>query len=283
VADATPIQLVVSAVARAPSAFVFGLAPGGFVARLLVFTSGAAASNGHADVGDVLASQLHINVGARIRLGGRRFPVVGIYHTGTYQDQGVIMTLADAQALAGRTPAEITTIAVRLAPRVSASTATARLQSALPGVSVISDASEALRAGVNNELISKAVLLIVALALIIGALAVANTMLAAVLERRRELALLATIGWSGSQLAALVLGEAIAVSIIGTAAGLVLGIAASGLLPGALGLHSFITPQLTAWGLGRACLIGVAIGVVGAVYPVWRATRVWSAPALAPT
>jgi hypothetical protein len=39
------------------------------------------------------------------------------------------------------------------------------------------------------------------LALIIGALAVANTMLAA-LERRRELALLTAFGWSGSQLAA---------------------------------------------------------------------------------
>ena len=62
-------------------------------------------------------------------------------------------------------------------------------------------------------------LLIVALALIIGALTVANTMLAAVLERRRELALLSTIGWSGSQLAALVLGEAVAVSVLGTAAG----------------------------------------------------------------
>jgi putative ABC transport system permease protein len=152
-----------------------------------------------------------------------------------------------------------------------------------PGLSAISDPSEAIRAGANSDLISKAVLLIVALALIIGALAVANTMLAAVLERRRELALLATIGWSGSQLAGLVLGEAVAVSILGTATGLVLGVAASGLLPSALGLQSFISPDLTAWGLGRASLIGVAIGVLGAVYPIWRVTRMWSAVALAPT
>jgi putative ABC transport system permease protein len=150
-------------------------------------------------------------------------------------------------------------------------------------VAVISDPTEAIRAGVNSELISKAVLLIVVLALIIGVLAVANTMLAAVLERRRELVLLATIGWSRSQLAVLVLGEAIAVSIIGTAAGLVLGTAASGLLPTALGLQSFISPELTTWGLGRACLIGVAIGVLGAVYPIWRVTRISSAAGLAPS
>ena len=121
------------------------------------------------------------------------------------------------------------------------------------------------------------------LALIIGALAVANTMLAAVLERRRELALLSTIGWSATQLAALVLGEAIAVSMIGTAAGLLLGLLASGELPRALGLQAFISPELTAWGLGRAALIGMTIGVIGAAYPVWRVTRMWAAGALGPS
>ena len=80
----------------------------------------------------------------------------------------------------------------------------------------ISDPGEAVRAGANTELISKAVFFIVVLALIIGALAVANTMLGAVLERRRELALLSTIGWSAGQLGVLVLGEALAVSMIGT-------------------------------------------------------------------
>jgi putative ABC transport system permease protein len=103
-----------------------------------------------------------------------------------------------------------------------------------------------------------------------------------VLERRRELALLTTIGWSGSQLATLVLGEAIAVSVIGTGFGLALGTIFSGALPPALGLGSFINPDMTAWGLGRACLIGVAIGVLGAVYPIWRVTRISSAVALAP-
>lgn len=126
-------------------------------------------------------------------------------------------------------------------------------------------------------------LLIVVLALIIGALAVANTMLAAVLERRRELALLTTIGWSARQLGGLVLGEALAVSALGTAAGLVLGIGASKLLPGALGLGAFISPVLTAWGFGRAVLIGITIGLVGAVYPIWRLTRMRSVIALVHT
>ena len=150
-------------------------------------------------------------------------------------------TLADAQALAGRTRDDVTTIAVRLSPTIPLAAAKRRLSDSLPGVSAISDPGEAVRADANSELISKAVLLIVVLALIIGALAVANTMLAAVLERRRELALLSTIGWSAGQLGALVLGEAIAVSAIGTVVGLLLGLLAADLLPGALGLRAFIS------------------------------------------
>ncbi len=282
--DATPIQLVVSAVRHAPSAVVFGIDPHGFVARRLVYTAGHGPAPGQVVVGDLLAKQLHAIPGGTVRLGGRTFQIAGVYHAGiAFQDQGAITTLADAQALANRTPEETTTIAIRLAAQVTPAAAERQLGRTFPGLTAISDPSEAIRAGANTELISKAVLLIVVLALIIGALAVANTMLAAVLERRRELALLSTIGWSGRQLAGLVLGEAVAVSLLGTAAGLVLGILAGRLLPAALGLSSFISPELTAWGLGRACLIGVTIGVLGAIYPIWRVTRAWSAVTLAKT
>ncbi|HZU60341.1 MAG TPA: ABC transporter permease, partial [Solirubrobacteraceae bacterium] len=177
---------------------------------------------------------------------------------------------------------EVTTIAVRLNSTTSVGSARRRFSRAFPGVLAISDPGQAVRAGANTQLISKAVLLIVVLALIIGALAVANTMLAAVLERRRELALLSTIGWSPGQLGGLVLGEAIAVSAIGTAAGLLLGLLAAGLLPGALGLDAFISSDITPWALGRGALIGMVIGILGAAYPIWRVTRMWSAVALAP-
>jgi putative ABC transport system permease protein len=283
VSQATPLQLVTGAVRADPSAIVYGLDLNGFAGRQLVYTSGHGPSPGHVVVGDGLADQLHLRAGSTIALGHRTFPVVGIYHTGlTYEDLGVISLLGDAQSLAGRTPGEITTIAVRLTPTASLDSSKRKLTKALPGVSAISDPGEAVRAGANSELISKAVVLIVVLALIIGALAVANTMLAAVLERRRELALLSTVGWSAHQLGLLVLGEAIAVSAIGTVLGLLLGLLAAGLLPGALGLSAFISSDVTAWGLGRAALIGMTIGVIGAAYPVWRVARSWSAIALAP-
>ncbi len=284
VVDAAPLQLAIGVVDTTPSAIVFGLDLNSFVGRRRVFTAGQAPGRRQAAIGDLLASQLHLVPGDSIRLSRRDFRVSGIYHSGTaFQDQGVITTLSEAQQLAGRTPQEVTTIAVRVAPQVPVATAQRRLLRAFPGLQAISTPDEALRAGANSQLISKAVILIVVLALIIGVLAVANTMLAAVLERRRELALLATIGWSAPEIAGLVLGEAVAVSVLGTALGLLLGYLASGLLPGALGLQSFISAELTAWTLTRAVLVGVTIGVIGAIFPVWRVTRTWASEGLAQT
>jgi putative ABC transport system permease protein len=283
IAEATAIQLVIGAVPNQPQAIVLGLDPNGFAYRQLVITSGTAASTGRVLVGDQLAAQAKLSPGGSIKLGSRHFGVAGVYHSGlSYEDGGVITTLGDAQALAGRSPQEVTTFAVKLKPTVPLSRAESQLSHAFPGLLPISDPGEAVRAGSSTVLITKAVLLMAVLALIIGALAVANTMQAALLERRRELALLSAIGWSAPQLAALVLGEALAVSMLGTGAGLVLGLAASKLLPGALGLSGFISPALTAWGFGRAVLIGILIATLGAIYPIWRVTRTRPAAALAP-
>lgn len=282
VADATPIQLLVGAVKQSPGAIVLGLQPDGFAARQLVITSGHGMAGGQALIGDLLASQLHLRPGDSIEISGRKLTIGGTYHTGlSYEDSGAILMLGDAQALAGRTSQEVTTFAVKLRPQTPISRGERELSRALRGVVPIADPGEAVRAGASTVLISKAVLLMVVLALIIGGLTVANTMLAAVLERRRELALLATIGWSAPQLGTLVLEEALGVSMLGTGFGVLLGLAASKLLPGALGLGSFISPTLTAWGYGRAALIGVAIGTLGAIYPIWRVTRMRSVVALA--
>ena len=283
VVGATPLQLVISAVPKDPSAVVFGVDPKGFVAQRLVYTAGHGPTPGHVVLGDQLASQLHVGVGDTVKFGGRRFVVNGIYNSGiTFEDQGAITTLRDAQILSNRSPDETTTIAVRLAPTVSLAKAKKAILRQFPGVSAISDTDEAIRAGANTELISKAVLLIVVLAIIIGTLAVANTMLAAVLERRREMALLSTIGWSGPQLGWLVLGEAIVVSMIGTGFGLALGGAFQRRAATGARARKLHHPGPDGLGLGRACLIGVATGVLGAVYPIWRVTRTSSARALAP-
>jgi putative ABC transport system permease protein len=277
-----PLLLIVEAIPSQPAAIVFGMDRDGFVARRQVYLSGAFPSgSGQIGLGDRLAGELRARVGSHVRVQRRTFTVSGTYHSSTFfEDAGATLPLGAAQSLARR-PGEATTIAVAVQPGVREKTVRDRLLRSFPGLQVVSSPDEAARAGGNSQLIGKAVVVIVVLALIIGGIAVANTMAMAVLERQPEFALLATIGWSPTRVAGLVLGEGVGVSLLGAARGLLLGVVGAGLLVDALGASTYASPEVTAWGLGRGLLVGVAIGVLGGLYPAWRVTRIEPGTALA--
>ena len=214
---------------------------------------------------------------------GHPYRIAGVYHSGIlFEDSGAILDLTDAQRLLER-PGEETNVIVSLAPGTRAGTAAKAIERALPGTQAITTAQQALRAGANGTLISKAILVIVAIAIIVGVIGVANTMAMAIAERRAELGLLSTIGWSPGRVATLILGEGIAVSILGATGGLLLGVIGGEELVRALGVSGYVSPSVTAWGLGRGLLVGVAIGVLGGIYPAWRVTRMTPLKALSGT
>lgn len=282
---AAPLLLLVEALGHEPSAIVFGAEPSGFVMQNLVLTEGTQPSGGVPQVllGDRLAATLHAGPGARVTIAGHRFVVAGVYHAGIlFEDAGAFLPLGVAQRLAGH-DGEATDIVVQLAPGVGAARAAREITHAFPGTQAISDPQQALRVGANDTLISKAVLVIVVIALIVGAISVANTMAMSILERQGEIALLSTVGWSPTRIASMILGEGVAVSLLGAAAGLFLGVIGGGLLVHALGVDTYVSPVVTAWGLGRGLLVGVAIGVLGGIYPAWRVTRMKPLKALAGT
>jgi putative ABC transport system permease protein len=274
VAQATPLLLVVGKVPADASAFVFGADPRGFFARRLVFESGTAATASRIAVGNDLAQSLHLRPGhSTLVVAGRRFPVAGIYHSGiAYEDAGAMLPLAAAQRLVGD-QGEVTSIVVELTAAATTAGATRSIQREFPHTLVIADAAEAARAGANGILIHNATLVIVILALVIGAISVTNTMAMSVLERQGELALLSTIGWTDARVATLIIGEGIGVSVLGAAIGLVLGVLGSLVLVQLMGVGAYVAPSITAWGLGRGLLVGILIGVLGGLYPAWRITR----------
>jgi putative ABC transport system permease protein len=285
VAHATPLLLIVEAVKDEPAAVAFGVAPHGFFAHGLVILDGSNPHSWETEVlvGDRLAAQLHLGPGAVLTLKDHRYRIAGVYHSGIlFEDSGVVLSIAQARLLTGE-PAEQTDVAIQLAPGRRASAAAREIERNFPGTQVISDPQQALRAGANGTLISKAVLVIVVIALIVGAISVTNTMAMAIIERQGELGLLSAVGWSPLRVATLIFGEGIAVSVLGAAVGLLFGVIGGDLLVRALGAGAYITPSVTAWGLGRGLLVGVAIGVLGGIYPAWRVTRMKPLKALSGT
>lgn len=282
VASATPMVLLVDSLTKEPGAIVFGANPNSSVTGGLVFTSGGPdRSADQIAIGDALAQQLHAAVGQSLTVDHRTMRVAGIYHSGiAYQDAGAFISLATSQTISGR-QAEATTIVVKLDAATRPATARRTIASRFPGVVVISDAQQATRAGVSGQLIRQFGLVIVVIALILGGIGVANTMLMAVIERRSEFALLSAVGFSGPQIAGRVLLESILTTILGAAIGLLLGVIGAQLLVDALGAQTFVTPQVTAWDLGRGLLVGVLLGLLGGIYPATRAARIAPAQILA--
>ena len=285
ITQATPLLLLVEAIKGEPAAVVFGARESGFFTQQLVIEQGTRPRDWEKEtlIGDRLAGQLHLAAGAPLEIDGHRFAVAGIYHSGIlFEDSGAVLGLRQAQRLAER-PGEETDIVVRLAAGVRAGAAARMIQRSFPGTQAITDPQQALRAGANGTLISKAILVIVVIALIVGAISVTNTMAMAITERQGELGLLSTIGWSSIRVASLILGEGVAVSFLGAAAGLFFGVIGGDLLVRLLGVSSYVTPSITAWGLGRGLIVGVAIGVLGGIYPAWRVTRMKPLKALSGT
>ena len=274
VAAASPVQIVAHAVPGASSVLLFGAEPSSFLTRRLVLVAGRRPGANELLVGVDAARRLHAVPGRALVVAGRRFPVAGIYRSGiSLEDGGVVLPLALTQRLTRR-PGEVSMVAVSTAPGHGERQVEATVQRAIPGTLALGDPSEVARVDTNGRIVSQAAIIIAALALLLGAVVVINTMAMAVIERRREFGVLAALGWSRRRIGRLILGESLAISLTGAALGIGLGALASDLVVHALAAGAFVTPHVSAWVVARGLLIGLALGVVGALFCVWQVMRV---------
>ena len=115
-----------------------------------------------------------------------------------------------------------------------------------------------------------------AVALLVGAIGVANIMVISVLERRSEIGLRRALGATKGHIRVQFLAEAILLSLTGGIAGIAAGAAAVAVYAHAKGWATVIPPLAWAGGLAAAILIGAAAGLV----PALRAARLSPTQAL---
>ena len=115
-----------------------------------------------------------------------------------------------------------------------------------------------------------------AVALLVGAVGVANIMVISVLERRSEIGLRRALGATKGHIRTQFLSEAILLALTGGVAGVILGAAATAIYAHAKGWATVIPPLAWAGGLAAALLIGAAAGLL----PALRAARLSPTEAL---
>ena len=115
-----------------------------------------------------------------------------------------------------------------------------------------------------------------AVALLVGAIGVANIMIISVLERRSEIGLRRALGATRGQIRIQFLAEAIMLSLAGGAAGVLIGAAATTSYARAHGEATVIPAEAWAGGLAAAIVIGAIAGLL----PASRAARLSPTEAL---
>ena len=120
-----------------------------------------------------------------------------------------------------------------------------------------------------------------AIAAVVGMITIANTFTILLAQRRRQIGLLRAVGASGAQVRRRFLLEALALGVLGSAFGLLVG-AALAAIGAALTGSLFWGLTLPGGDLAIAFATGVLITVVAAYVPVLRGTRVRPLEALQP-
>ena len=119
---------------------------------------------------------------------------------------------------------------------------------------------------------------IAAISLVVAGILIMNVMVVAVSQRRAEVGLLKALGADGATIQRLFLGEALLLSLAGGAAGLLLGEAASRVLPH---FAPVLQPGVPPWAAAAAAIVVVGCGVVFGTAPARRAARLDPVAALA--
>ncbi|MGF7237900.1 MAG: ABC transporter permease [Frankia sp.] len=237
-------------------------------------------------LGSTAATQLGVGSAGheqQVYLGGTWFTVVGIL------DPVALAPEVDSAALIGWSAAGHvlgfdsypTTIYTRVQPpfvgavqAVLAATA----NPAAPNEVDVSRPSDALAAQHSaNTTLSELLLGLGAVALLVGGIGVANTMVISVLERRGEIGLRRSLGATQGSIRNQFLTEALILSVLGGIGGLVLGIVVTAGYAVSQGWPTVVPIWALVLGLGTTMVIGALAGL----YPALRASRLPPTQALA--
>jgi len=216
-------------------------------------------------------------------LGGQWFGVVGVLHPVPLAPE------LDSAALVGWPIAQAvldfdghpTTVYTRSRPdaveavrAVLAATANPER----PGEVAVQRPSDALAAQRATDATLGALLLgLGAVALVVGGVGVANTMVISVLERRAEIGLRRALGATRGQIRLQFLAESLLLSALGGLGGTLLGIAVTGVYAASQGFPVVVPAWATTGGVG----VTVVIGGLAGLYPAIRAARLPPTEALA--
>jgi putative ABC transport system permease protein len=248
----------------------------------IVITNGSAYSNNANEViiGKSAAERSNKTIGDTISISNQTFKVVGIYETGNFQDDGgIVMSLDKLQNLTNNT-GEVSLILVKAANGTDSEELATKIQEEYPDELTTSSSLSGMdRMNQGLDVINTAVWAISLVAILVGGVIVVITMLKAVSERTREIGVLRAIGWTKQRIIVMIIGESLLLSLIAIVVGLIVGIGIVELL-GSIHLIPGLTPSFSVELFLKGIGVAMLLGIVGGLYPAYRASKLEPTEAL---
>jgi ABC-type antimicrobial peptide transport system permease subunit len=230
-------------------------------------------------IGSAAAESLKKEIGDSLRLGDSIYEVIGIYQTGDpLEDSGSVLSLSEAQIILGK-PRQVSLFYLRLKQPELDQRVITRVEHRYPDLD-IGTTSDFLDNQIMGDAMQGYVWAIAGLAIVIGGVTMTNAQLMSVYERTREIGVLRAVGWSKGRVLRMVLAESVFVGILGGVLGITM---AWGLLIAFSDIFQMFGATSTSIGpdlLAQALITVFTLGLVGGLYPAWRASRLEPVEAL---
>jgi putative ABC transport system permease protein len=247
----------------------------------IAITNGTAFSNANqVIIGQTAAQRLNKTVGSTITISNKTFTVTGIYETGNFMDdRGIAMSLSALQNLTGDT-GQVSLILVKASNGTDPTALASTISQNYPN-----DLSTSTSLSGNNrmqnglQVISSGAWAVSLLAILIGGIIVIVTMMKAVSERTREIGVLRAIGWTQRRILGMIIGEALVLSLIAIVVGLLLAVGIVELIS-LTHLLRGINPSFSLLLILKGIGVALFLGIIGGIYPAYRASRLSPTEAL---
>lgn len=226
-------------------------------------------------IGLQYAMMNNLSIGDNITIHNTEFEITGIYETGSmFADSTIYVPIDTLQNISECD--EYTSVLVKTAEDANDTIISDKIKDKFYDLSTLtSDEISSMMTNVTG-ILNTASLAVSGLAIIVGAIGIINTMVMTVYERTKEIGVLKSIGWKPRRILLMIMGETLVLTILSGIVGSVFGILISEIGVMLLDAGDFslgYDPQAFILAFG----ITIFVGLIGGIYPAYKASK------LAPT
>ena len=226
-------------------------------------------------IGSQYAMMNNLSIGDNITIHNTEFEITGIYETGSmFADSTIYVPIDTLQNISECD--EYTSVLVKTAEDANDTIISDKIKDKFYDLSTLtSDEISSMMTNVTG-ILNTASLAVSGLAIIVGAIGIINTMVMTVYERTKEIGVLKSIGWKPRRILLMIMGETLVLTILSGIVGSVFGILISEIGVMLLDAGDFslgYDPQAFILAFG----ITIFVGLIGGIYPAYKASK------LAPT